>query len=431
MLFEDNLIFLILKTIITYIATMFMMFSTTKLKLSRKKSVSIAIISVCTAFLAIINYFLLIIFGWEKFLRVFIFTISLPTILLMYAVSNEPFACLVFSHASHILASLYIAVTVTLINTKLHGTQLSDILFRILFYLPFILFDFFIMRHIWLDFVQIVKKGWGILALIPCAFTILFLITALYPEHYTKNPTNVLLLYLLMAVIAAVYISIGSYLFKQYTRLQNQQNRALLKLQVDNIKKQNAGIEALEKQTKIIRHDLRHMLKTIAALAENNDTKSILSFIENMDNLSDDIPYTAQCFGVTILDTTLMDYLSLAKEKDIKTETSFSLSNPISVDCAELAICLGNMLKTAIQLCEKNAKEKRKIILRCSNQSKLVIEVKCPMLDEIRFDKKGIPVSSDENMLNNIHSILSFCSRHDANCLFNTERGFFQISITV
>ena len=37
MLFEDNLTFLVLKTIVTYVATMAMMFSTTNLKVVTKK----------------------------------------------------------------------------------------------------------------------------------------------------------------------------------------------------------------------------------------------------------------------------------------------------------------------------------------------------------------------------------------------------------
>lgn len=302
MLFEDNLTFLVLKTIVTYVATMAMMFSTTNFKVVRKKAVSVAMISGGIVFTVLANFWMLILLGWEPFLRLFILTISCPTVLLLYIVSDEPFARLVFSYVTHILASLYIAVTVTLLNTALHGTQLSDLLLRILFYLPVILFDFYCMRHIWLDFVRMVKKGWGILALIPCAFIVLFLTTALYPEHYTKRPTSVLLLYLLAVIIITVYLSIGSYLFTQYNRQQAEQNRVLLELQVENMRREHAGMEALEKQTKILRHDLRHMLSTIASLAKSGDTQAILAFIENTDELSRDIPKDPHDCGEAILD---------------------------------------------------------------------------------------------------------------------------------
>lgn len=427
MLFEDNLPFLVLKTIVTYVATMAMMFSTTNFKVVRKKAVNVAMISGCVVFTVLANYLILILLGWEPFLRLFILTISCPTILLLYIVSDEPFARLVFSHVTHILVSLYIAVTVTLINTAMHGTQLSDILLRILFYLPVVLFDFYFTRQLWFDFVRMVKKGWGFLVLISCAFIVLFLTTALYPEHYTRRPTGVLLLYLLAVVITTVYLSIGSYLFTQYGRQQAEQNRALLELQVENIRREHAGIEALEKQTKILRHDLRHMLSTIASLAKNGDTQTILAFIENMDELSRDIPKATHDCGEAILDTTLTGYLASAKEKGIALETSLSIPDALPVDGAELAVCLANMLDITIRLCEKLPEEERKLTVRCSHSPGLRLEVGCPVLNETQFDKKGLP--ADGSLHGSAHSIAAFCDRNGADCSFEAESGWFQIIV--
>ena len=63
MLFEDNLTFLVLKTIVTYVATMAMMFSTTNLKVVRKKAVSVAMISGYFVFTVLANYLILIFWG--------------------------------------------------------------------------------------------------------------------------------------------------------------------------------------------------------------------------------------------------------------------------------------------------------------------------------------------------------------------------------
>ena len=237
MLFEDNLTFLVLKILIIFAGTIAMIVSTTSFKMMQKK-----------------------------------------------------IAWLVFTGATHILVSLYIAATVTLINTALHGNGLSDILLRLLFYLLAVLFDFYFVRHIWLDAVSIIQKGWGVLSLIPCAFIILSVTAALYPEHYTKRPLSVVTLYLLGAVIVAVYFSIGRYLSMQYDKLQSEQNKEILEFQLENLRRENADMEALEKQTKILRHDLRHILSTIAALAESGDTQAILDFVENTAKLSEDIP---------------------------------------------------------------------------------------------------------------------------------------------
>ena len=202
--------------------------------------------------------------------------------------SDEPFTKLVFTGSTHILISLYISATVTLLNTALHGTGATDFLLQILFYLVAVLLSFRFVRRVWLDFSGIIKTGWGTLSLIPCAFIILSLTVAIYPEPYTRRPLSAVTFYLLGAVIAAVYFSIGSYLSMQHRRAQSEQNREILELQLENIRREGADLEALERQTRIIRHDLRHILSTVAALAEGGDTQAILDFVENAPEFTEE-----------------------------------------------------------------------------------------------------------------------------------------------
>ena len=59
MLFEDNIIFLILKILITYAGTMAMMFSTTSFKFVRKKIMNAAMIAIYAAFSVLSTLFIL------------------------------------------------------------------------------------------------------------------------------------------------------------------------------------------------------------------------------------------------------------------------------------------------------------------------------------------------------------------------------------
>ena len=428
MLFEDNLAFLIMKVLVTYAGTMAMMFSTMSFKVIRKK-LSATLFFVYSIFIVLSTYFIIVLFGWDQLLKVFIFTISLPTILLLFFISDEPFARIAFLHLSHILFSMYIAFSVTLINSALHGTELLDILLRILFYLPVALFVFFIMRHIWLDFVSMVKKGWGILVLIPCAFIFLFLTVALYPEHYTKRPTSIVMLYLLGVVVTTVYISIGSYLMMQYRRQMHEYNKELLELQVENIRKENASIAALEKQIKIIRHDLRHMLSAILILAESGEAKAILDYIENNDVLSFDIPASNHYSNNSILDAALTGYLESAKNQGITVETSISIPEILPVDGIELAMCFANMLEIAIQSCKKLTKQEMKLTVSCTHSPDLTFEVICPIQN--KKNKRGIFTTQDSRVNNSIQSIVTFCDRNDAAYSFMAENNLLQITVSL
>ena len=431
MLFEDNLTFLVLKVLIIFAGTITMMVSTTSFKMIQKKTVCVAVILGYAVFVVLSTFLIIYYFGYEQFLRVFILTISCPAVLLLRNISDEPFAKLVFTGATHILASLYIAATVTLINTALHGNELSDILLRLLSYLLAVLFDFYFVRHIWLDSVSMIKKGWGVLSLIPCAFIVLSVTAALYPEHYTKRPLSVITLYLLGAVIIAVYFSIGRYLSMQYGRLRSEQNNEILELQLENIRRENADMEALEKQTKILRHDLRHILSTVAALAESGDTQAILDFVENTAELSEDVPKPRPYCNDPILDATLSGYLASAREAGIALETSLSIPDVLPVDASELAVCFANMLENAIHACVKLPEGERKMSVRCIHSPKLMFEVTYPCQGKIPLDKKGLPKPPDGDLNSGFRSIASFCERHDAVYSFTAENNRFRIMVAL
>ncbi len=430
MLFEDNTVFLLLKVLITCAGTFGMIISTTDFRFRKKKLHTMMIFGGYVLYVILSTYAIIYFWGYEHFLRVFILTLSCPAVVLLHNISDEPFLRLVFTRATHILVSLYIAATITLVNTALHGTALSDILMRLLVYLLVILFDFHFIRRIYLGFISEVKKSWGILSLIPCALIIFAVTIAFYPEHYTKRPESVVMIYLLGAVIAIIYAAIGSYLFMQYRMLSAQQNREILKLQVDNIRRETANIEKLASQTKMIRHDTRHMLATIASLAESGDMQAILDFINASDthpDMPDDSHYSRDPF----LDATLSTYLKAAEESGILLETSLSIPDTLPVDSVELAICFANALENAIKCCEKLPEGERKIIFKCIYQPKLMFEIGNPYQGKITFDRNSLPKSADGSMGIYIRSIVAFCEKHDAFYTFTAEDGWFQIMVTL
>lgn len=427
MLFEDNITFLLLKVLITCAGTFGMMGSTVKYRFVKEKPVSIIIFGAYVLYIILSTYAIIYFFDYEHFLRVFILTISCPAVLLLHNISDEPFPRLVFTRATHILASLYLAATITLVNTALHGTELSDILMRLLVYLLVILLDFHFVRPIYLDFITKIRTGWGILSLVPCALIFLAVAFAFYPEHYTRRPASVLMIYLLGAVIVILYAAIGLYLSLQYHRQSAEQNREILKLQVQNIQREAADIENLVNQTKIIRHDTRHMLSTIASLAESRDMQAILDFIGISDK-SPDIPETFRYSKDPLLDTTLCSYFTSAKEAGILLQTSLAIPDTLPVDSAGLAICFANTLGNAIASCQKLPEKERKIVFTCIDKPRLMFEIGCPYQGRVAFDRNGLPKSPEGGMETHVRSIVAFCEKHDAFYSFTAENGWFKFT---
>ena len=374
MLFEDNISFLVLKVLITCAGTFGMMGSTVKYRFVKEKPVSIIIFGAYVLYIIISTYAIIYFLDYEHFLRVFILTISCPAVLLLHNISDEPFPRLVFTRATHILASLYIAATITLTNTALQGTELSDILMRLLVYLLVILLDFHYVRPVYLDFISKIRKGWGALSLIPCALIILAVVLAFYPEHYT--------------------------------------------------------MDKLAKQTKIIRHDTRHMLSTIASLAESGDMQAILDFIGIADK-SPDVPETSHYCRDPLLDTTLCSYFKAAEESGILLQTSLAIPDTLPVDSAGLAICFANALRNAIEYCKELPEKERKIVFKCIAKPKLMFEIGSPYQGRIILDRNGLPKSPEGGVGTHIRSIVAFCERHDAFYSFTAENGWFKVTVAL
>lgn len=430
MLFENNISFLVLKVLISFLGTIAMMLSTTDFRFIKRKLKNIVILGIYTFYVILSTYAIIYFLDYEHFLRVFIVTISCPAVFLLHNISDDPLPRLVFTRATHILFSLYITATVTLLNTALHGTELSDILLRLLAYLLVILLDYRFVRRIYYDIISTIRTGWGILSLIPCAFIILAVTIAFYPEHYTKNPAGIVLIYLLGVVIVIIYSAICGYLWLQYHQTASDQNREILELQVQNIREKTAHIERLAEQAKIIRHDMRHMLTTIASLAESGNAQAILDFV-NTTAAPCDVPVPAHYCYDPILDATLSSYLEQAKVMGISLETSLSIPDTLPIDSAELSLCFANALMNAIKLNKMLPQNDRKIIVKCIHKPKLMFEIMNPYKGIITFDKDNIPNSSEINLKISTQSIMAFCQRHDAFYSFTVENGWFKVMVAL
>ncbi len=430
MLFENNITFLVLKVLITYIGTMGMAFSLADFRSVKKRNVCIINFVVFIFYALLSTYSIIYFLGYNYFLRLFIVTISFPAIFLLHSISDEPFARLVFIRATHVLVSLYIAASITILNTALHGTELSDILLRLLAYLLIILLEVLFIRRIRLDLISVIRTGWGILALIPCAFIILAVTIAFYPEHYTKRFVSIVLIYLLGIVIVITYSAICCYLWFRYQQTTSEQNRKILELQVQNIRRETVGIEDLAKQAKIIRHDTRHMLSTIASLAESGNARAILDYVSTAAAPCD-VPISAHYCNDPILDATLSSYLEQAKRLKISLETSISIPDTLPVDFAELSICFANALMSAIKANENLPENEAKIIVRCIDKPRFMFEIINPYSGKITFDKNNIPNSPDINLKISTQSIMAFCRKYHANFSFTVENGWFKVMVTL
>lgn len=428
MLFEDNAVYVIIKILLVVVGTLGMMGSTTEFKHKPKQIVSV--FSLYLLYVAASSAAIIALSDYTFFSRIFVFTISAPAIYLSFRlIGNQP-SKIVFNYATQILLSLYITMSITLINTKIHGSEVTDFVIRLAAYCIIILVEYRFLRRPFIHIFYIIQKGWLILALIPCSLILLAVALASYPVHFTENPTGVIFIYLLGAVSIIIYFSIFQYLSMQYRFQTAKQNIELLEFQVENLKKKITQDTVATEQSRIDRHDIRHSFQIIAYLLENGNTSEALDYITKSINRFQAETSVSYCKDI-VLNTTLSSYFAQAKKAGITLETHLSLSDTLPVDSGEFSIVIANALENAIKACCSFPKEERIITFRCIYKPKLMLEISNPCSDDVVFSQDGIPLSKEKEHGIGTRSIMAFCKKHNAFCSFSEENGHFTLKVVL
>ncbi len=428
MLFENNIPYIIIKILLIVVGTLGMMCSTTVFKRNLKQLVPL--IFLYLFYVAGSSAAIIVLFGYAFFLRVFLFTISTPAIYFSFRLAGTQPSKTIFNYATQVLLSLYISASITLFMSKIQGSELTDFMMRFAAYCIIILLEYQFLRHPFLRIYAIIKTGWLVLALIPCSLIILSVTLATYPIPYVENPTGVIFIYLLGAVIVIIYFSIFQYLFIQYHFQATRQNMELLEFQVENLKEKMAQDAAIAEQSRIDKHDTRHRFQTVAYLLENEKTSEALDYIAQYVSQFQLETTVSYCKDI-LLNATLSSYFGRAKKAGITLETYLSFPDTLPIDSGEFSIVIANALENAIKACCSFPEEQRTIVFKCIYKPKLMLEISNPCDKDIVFSKDGIPLSKEKEHGIGTRSILAFCKKYDAFCSFSAENSRFTLKVVL
>ena len=369
-------------------------------------------------------------FGFLSFLRSSIFTISVPGVIITYMIADTTVSKHIFCTLSHLVASVYLIVSVTLLNRLFSGSTITNLLLLLSAYLVTILLELIFIRNAFLNIADMVDGSWRVLAPIPCSFFLLAMAIVVFPEHYTQNSSFLILFFLSGAVFIIIYFAIFQYLRLQYQYRVEEQNREIMNLQMGNIRKQAKDTERKAEAMEKTRRDIRQLLSNVATLAMEGNTGAILDY---MKEVSAEIVHAApvRYCSDPILNATLSTYFSRAQQAGITVEKSISLPETLSVDSAELSICFANALENAIHACEKLPANERKIIIRCIHKPQLMFEIENPYHGQISFRKNGLPRRQDSTHGVGTRSIMAFCEKQNAFYSFSASDGWFKLLITL
>ena len=428
MIFDNNMAYQIYRILLSIFGTLGMIISITPMKKSHKRN--LLILGGYVVYEVVFSCLSLRFLGFVTFLRSAVFTVSLPGVAAIYMAADTSIPRHIFKCLSQLLLSLYLIISMTLLNTLLGGSLLSSAILLFFAYTAMIFLEFFFLRTYFLDMIEIITKGWGILTLIPSSFLLFVMVLVLHPVHYTQNPSFVILFYMTGSVILIIYYAVFQYLRTQYQYQMDEQNREILEIQMQGIKKHAEDTKRNAEEVRRIWQDTHRMLSGIAALAREGNAEAILSFVAESSALN---PLTAPAHYCSdpILNATLTAYLSRAEISGITIDLHLAIPEILPVDSAELSICFANALENAIKACEELPRNERKIILRCIHKPAFMFEIENPYKGRITFGRNGLPISTKTGHGLGTRSIMAFCEKHNAFYDFSAEGGWFRVMITL
>ena len=260
------------------------------------------------------------------------------------------------------------------------------------------------------------------------AYYIVFLGDVITVLNEQKAPILLLCL-LTVAAYSSMFHSLKR-ISKEY-RLENENiqmkaDHNLLIISTQSLNERMKLMDSYAKELSIHKHDQRHFNATILELIENNNTDRAVEYLKSSLQYVVEKP-KSYCENAA-LNAVFCYYIPLAEQKGISCRSMLNIPEDMGVDPLELSMVVANLLENAIQATIQ-AEGTQIQIIAVFTTNQLILEIANPYSGEIRFDENGHPVSSELNHGIGTQSVLAFCEKNGAECIYSAHDYTFKVRI--
>ena len=272
-------------------------------------------------------------------------------------------------------------------------------------------------------------QTWYVFWVLPMVFILLNLfITPRY--QITLRIGRVLQVYIVMSIALLFLLFLFNTIFLLMANSLNknarlQQENQFLSMQQQRYENLRTAIE----EARQARHDMRHQLNQISALAEAGDLENLKSYLAKTVSR---IPNLDMCFCENrAADSVVGYYCAMAKRDEIPFRARLDLPETLPVDEIDMCLVLSNLLENALEASLRTAPGRRQIKLTaCVHADRiLLIEVENAFDGEVN-EKNGVFRSSKrrENGIG-IQSVTRIAEKAGGTSTFTHQNGTFSAKV--
>ena len=194
------------------------------------------------------------------------------------------------------------------------------------------------------------RQAWGIVIVTITAMYLLFICTILYEGDFEllQNISVSMYAFIFFICITLLILGINEEMNKLYYKWSNE----CISEQLDRQLKYYHKLEAFNKETRAIKHDIHNHMIIIKSLAQQGKINQLEQYIDKIQYTVERLNLVVHT-GNSIVDAILNDKLQVAKEKHIQMDYEVKISSHLELADTDLCIIFANSLDNAIEACER------------------------------------------------------------------------------
>lgn len=349
----------------------------------------------------------------------------LPLIALLCSVYRKPLAtaaATVFAAYLCCQPSKWFGVLVN----QLTNNAAAELSARVLF---LVLVGYVALFHLSPYFSEIFSKDTRsvcIFGFVPTAYYVFDYVTVVYTDLWLSNMQ--VTMDFLSNFLAVIYMSFCIIYYKEYEQKADAQRKEhIIRITVEQQAKEIAAVKQIEQEIRLLRHDMRLFLSSLAVSVENGETDTARKMINAHIARIDGTRLERFCTN-DIVNYVISDYAARCKNEGVCFHCAIQLDE-LTVDEIMFSSILSNALDNALNAQKLLPPDRRSIKLMLKNSgSKLLLSVKNPVGQQVIFSD-GLPVSGKNGHGYGTQSIRYMTERLGGNCQFSVQDGLFIVRV--
>lgn len=377
-----------------------------------------------------VNLGILFVLGLEVTGQLSLVTATIPSLLYFWIVAKDRGGRFFFTFCVVDTIMIWVMSITGIIDIFIGNTGLWTFVLRIAAFPVMLFLAWRWARKPYLRLLNTVARGWWLFAAMTGLFYVAMTIMIGIPTNLRLRPEDIPATLLVMALLPLVYATIFRVLGYQQKLFDAQESQRTLEVQAAMVEQRADEFRRMDDKLRIERHDLRHRFQAVYTMLQNGQNQEAMEYIDSAQSILHDTDVEHYC-SHPVLDAILVAYFQRAKDMGIQVEAQLAIPDTLPVPAAELSTVFANALENMIHAVQTVPAEQRRIVCKCIDTPRLMIEFSNPCAVEVQMGSDGLPITTSAGHGIGTRSITAFAEKNKAVYSFRMEDGWFKLQLAL